>query len=275
LRIGLLPFGEASGWESIADALRGRDIDVIVAEEPATSDVIAASEAGRLQRADCDGAAFFIGEGGTARAVAQAALHVGCPLLLAGTFSSTFFDAAGALAELVAAYDRLLLGEDATDRIASWLHDNRKTERQRGIEAARTLYGQRLLLGGDALVDVVQWQRQFGVTVVRDEPGAAGDFVASDGDVEGALTIQLLRLVTCADAATFVIGGAEWEADVTYARLSRRSGRFVCLLFHGTPDRQRLVARLTAGRLHGVAGNHVAAIRAACEALDVEVIRLD
>jgi hypothetical protein len=275
VRIGFLSFGGGGADTALVEALRARDIDVVVADESAVSGVIAVREAARLSRADCDGVAFFVEPGAVADYVAQAALHIGCPVLLVGPFASVFFDAIGALAEIGVPFDRDLLAYNDIDRITVWLTANRKTERQRGIEAAQKLYGQTLLLPSQANTwgsfDPAQWKRQFGVTIIWGHSEEA-DFHAPDGDVNGALTVRLLSLISGADVRTCTVDELLHEDEQTFARITRRVGRFICVLSRRQVTRVQFALTLMSSRLHSVPGDHVAAMRAACEALDVEVI---
>lgn len=75
-------------------------------------------------------------------------------------------------------------------------------------------------------------------------------------------------------------------ADVaTFARITRRSGRFVATLLRGgfAPEApqlrldcpfERLAATWASSRVHAVVGDHLAAMLAACEALDIETVVL-
>lgn len=296
MRLGILLFRtEGSAAALLTESLRADDHDVVLPE----SDDLGA-EADRLVRADCDGVLFFVGANADSTLVARAALHLNCPLLLSGPFGPAFFEAAGALNEIGIPFERApLLSSKEADFVAAWLRESAKTERQRGSDAARALYGQRLALGGiSAFLDPAQWMSQFGVLIERgggsDAPPA--DFSASDGDANGALTLQLLRLVSgngpVATAIVADLPGAAARLDndlpaaasaATVARITRRSGRFVGVLGRGIIDGRalqldaapaRLRETLAADRLHVAPGEHVGALRAAFETLNIEAIVL-
>jgi hypothetical protein len=142
--------------------------------------------------------------------------------------------------------------------------------------------------------DAALWMHQFGVITTTESEGA--DFAAPDGDSCGALTGHLLSLVSGETITSRVPvvashGGAAEDADTaaTFARITRTQGRFRCLLLRGAlrsdgvtvvrfdcPD-ARLFAAASSPWLHAVPGDHLGALRAACEALDIDttVIRPD
>lgn len=278
-----MSFGADSQVESgrIAEVLRARDVDVVSADEAATTGAVSLSviarEAARLQRADCDGVVLLVneivGEDATPAYFAQAALHFGCPILLLGAFTPAFFEAAAALAEIGVPFDRFVLTAESlvegADRIFAWLTENKKTARQPGIEAAQKLYGQTLALGGDGLIDSALWQRQFGVTVFRGGVDADADFFAPDGDANSALTAHLLRLISGGEP--YVVSIIEpVPAETTLAQIARVRGKFVCLCLRRTATMGEMERHLIASRLWAIPGDYAAALRAACEALDME-----
>ncbi len=127
---------------------------------------------------------------------------------------------------------------------------------------------------------------------------------------DGALTVQLLSLLAAGDDAavsTLALAGPDLNSPdrvrvqtvaadaaaaaaaaaatmLTFARITRRLGRFVCLLVTGTieegallrPDCgvQTLLSAAAAPYLHAAPGDLRAALKAACETLDVEPILL-
>jgi L-fucose isomerase-like protein len=307
-------------------AAKQADVDVVTGEEAISSRSIAKREAARLSRADCDGIVFFVGAGVNPAFVMEAALHVaGIPLLLMGAFSPAFFDALGALSEIGVTADRHLHDEKDNSTLLRWLISNRKDARRPGLEAARKLYGQRFALFDPVprmALDAAQWQSQLGVSVVTFSPGELAtrgnpplldlikdesiDFCAlgagvevtpvslpipcaTHGDVNGALTLNLLHLIGDGERA---VGTVDLETPnfehatgrgVTFARITRRSGRFRCFVAEGTLAennqwfhmKQNPYPFLEAGRLHYISpGTYHSAVRAACEALDIEVVNL-
>jgi L-fucose isomerase-like protein len=138
---------------------------------------------------------------------------------------------------------------------------------------------------------------------------------APPGDAHGALSLQLLHLaaagpVRAAEIVARTVSGLDVTLDppppftaagedagetgngaattVTAARIGRRSGRFVCLLLKGelTPtggdaslrpdaDAGRLLDALGSRYLAIARGDHVGAMKAACEALDFEPLLPD
>lgn len=310
MRFGILSFGSALHPDQtlLADALRARDIDIAAGESAIAAGPDAAREAKRLARADCDGVTFLLTEGAASAAVTEAALHLaGVPILLyAPEAPSTLFAAAGALEEIGAAYDRLLPASGAADpagRTEEWLRENAKPERHRGQEAARRLYGQRLYVPMEApgRPDASLWMHQFGVVLAGAEE--AVDFGAPDGDAYGALTTRLLEAVSGSDAVVRVplaartargegeaLYSAATAADTsaTFARISRRVGRFRCLLLRGelvsdgavtaaarfACPAVALYAAAASPWLHAAPGDHLGTLRAACLALDIEPVIL-
>jgi hypothetical protein len=289
MRLGILPFGERDANEtSLADSLRAMDIDIVLADVPVTSAGSARDEAQRLQRADCDGIFFVVAESARPALGAEAALHIGAPILLGGGSLPCRLETAGVLADVGIPFDRLIAppsGEAAL--IASWLTENGKSERQRGVEAVRKLYGQRLCLSGRTVAttgDTALWLAQFGV-IVSDAGEADCDFIAIEGDALGALTRQLLAFVaddaSVADVtvSNLVEGDSANAPPATFARISRRRNRFQCVMLTGAVsvagytvdcNASRLEAALLSSRLHTVGGAHIGALRAACEALDID-----
>jgi L-fucose isomerase-like protein len=308
MRVGVLPFGSPpTDLDALLEPLRAADVDVVTAESSVATEVDAAREAQRLARADCDGVVLFTdGTYGLFGLIAEAALYLsGTSLLLTGTpGDSTFFDAAGALEELGAQYQRQYHPsslEDWPERVGVWLRENRKDEWQRGSEAARTLYGQRLYVPTEFTApDVGLWGHQLGVVVTRSPDGAS--FTAEYGDAYGALTAQLMRLMVNTDVLVSLIsiteprhpGGTEDGIACTFARITRRAGRFRCLLLRGAlnpyseePDstsnvwfwrcdcsEDALYEMASSPHLHALPGDHIGAMRAACEALDIEPVIL-
>lgn len=186
MRLGILPLGPVPddlGLAALADALRARDVDVVAPAETLQGALAVSKEAERLQRADCDGVLVVVPPGPTSNdlistkpyTTSALALRLpGTPLLLVGTPSPALFDAAGGFEEVGGVwYDRLLLGAGGLPaeqaHVEAWLKENERRERQRGLEAAQKLYGQRLALVGDAptgaAFDAAQWAGQFGVSL--------------------------------------------------------------------------------------------------------------
>ena len=116
----------------------------------------------------------------------------------------------------------------------------------------------------------------------------AGESTKSWAHLE-TLTDRLLELIVGTKTAepvpvALAEDGATQEGDVpaTFARIARRAGRFRCLLLRGvlradgvTVARwhapfDRLVAVASSPWLHGIAGDHIGALRAACQAMDIE-----
>jgi hypothetical protein len=271
MRLGVLTLGHDTHTGYLLDAVRAADIDVVTAEEPITDTPSALREGERIARADADVVLLLVADHAAAAFAGEAILSLGVPLLLTGEFSPALFDAAGTLSEMGVSFDRLLLTGTAEDgeRLLTYLRTNEKRHQQKGIEAAHKLYGQRLSLpptGAMHPLDTAQWLRQFGVTLVPAD--AEANFRADDGDAYGALTIHLLRLLSDTDPVTLPVG-APLDSAFLYVRLSRRAGRFICLALHGDTPPDRLTAHLLSGSLHGIPAEHIAALRAACETLDI------
>jgi hypothetical protein len=271
MRLGVLRFGLGIEIETLLAPLGEAGIDIVTAEAPITDAATALREGERIGRADCDVVLLSVLSEAEAVLVAPAVLTIGCPLLLAGPFSTAFGTAAGALAEIGVGFDRLILTGDATDgeRLLTYFRANERRERQKGIEAAQKLYGQRLaLLASGALppFDAAQWLRQFGIVTVSE--GSEADFSAADGDAYGALTAQLLRLISEQEPRGLSVG-SPLETGDTYAQLARRAGRFVLIAFRGNIEVERIAEIVVGGRLYGVPGDYRAALRAACETLAI------
>jgi hypothetical protein len=270
MRLGLLPFTEYP-TESLINASKSRDIDVVAADKLALSRLAAHEEAQRLSRADCDGVALLVGPETAAAWVAEAALHLHHPLLLTGLTSPAWWQAAGALAEIGVPFDRLPLVD--AERIAAWLQRIEKRQRQKGIEAAHKIYGKRLSLPSGTLVsDPYVWQRQLGITLVTGENEPA-DLTAPDSDIYAAVAEELLHLTT-----------GEWpqrlqlpnlpEPDTTLIQLARQRGRLMCFVGYSIASPEIFAARLLSPTILTAAGDFREAIRAACETLDIEVVPL-
>lgn len=140
-------------------------------------------------------------------------------------------------------------------------------------------------------------------------PGAGGVALPAACGANGALTAQLLSLVVAGDAAvvsTLALAGydpgfpdrlrvrnvagdaAAAIPPATFARITRRMGRFVCLIVMGSventgdgaivlrPDcgSETLLFAAAGPYLHAAPGDLRAALKAACETLDVEPILL-
>jgi len=117
----------------------------------------------------------------------------------------------------------------------------------------------------------------------------------------GALTAQLIALVAGGDDAAAAVstvaltglpndlrvqtvaGNVPTATPLTFARITRRLGRFVCLLVTGNiedatlrPDcgAETLLSAAASPYLHAAPGDLRAALKAACETLDVEPILL-
>ncbi|MBC8104572.1 MAG: hypothetical protein H7Z41_18510 [Cytophagales bacterium] len=299
MRLGVLEFDiSAEGvLESLLGPLRAHDVDVVAREATVITLDAAIREAKRLARADCDGILLMAGEGKGAAplAAAAAALVSGVPLLLAGApGNGGLFEAAGALDEIGAPFDRLIRNDGlASAEVETWLRANAKTERHRGLEAVRRLYGQRLYVPDTVAISVDRslWLHQFGVIVTGEAEGA--EFAALGGDVYGALTARLLELVSGTTPRDLVALGdlaygspAESGVMGTLARISHRAGRFRCLLLQGpvSTDGTRplftgipsgLFAAAASPWLHVTAGEHLGAMRAACLALDIAPVILE
>lgn len=271
MRLGVLTLGQDTHTGYLLDAVRTADIDVVTAEEPIIDTASALREGGRIARADADVVLLLAADPATAALAGEAVLSLGVPLLLAGEFSPALFDAAGTLSEVGVSFDRLLLTGTPEDgeRLLTYIRTNEKRQRQKGIDAAHKLYGQRLglpLSRGIGPLDTAQWLRQFGVSLVPTD--AEADFHADDGDACGALTIHLLRLLSDTDPVTVPVG-APLVPDFIYARLSRQAGRFICLAVQRNTPPDRIADHLLSGRLHGIPTEYTAALRAACETLDI------
>ena len=299
MRLGVLELGSVHlSVQPLLNSLRAQDIDVVVGEGVVTSLGEALSKARRLFRADCDGVLLIVGDGTLLETVSAAAtLLAGVPLLLASYgCSSAFFDAVGALEFIGARFDRVYLANDMPGPdayVKSWLRENAKKERQRGLEAARKLYGQSLYapLETGGLPDAALWMHQFGIIPTTEAEGA--DFAAPTGDACGALTDHLLSLIADVPAnapislVTFQGSeAAENDRKVTLARITRTKGRFRCLLLHGAlRENGTSTARLDCADaplfavaasplLHVVPGDHLGAMRAACESLGIDTVLL-
>ena len=303
MRLGVLEFGSVHpALPPALDSLRSEDIDVVVGESVVESLEDTLREARRLFRADCDGVLMVTGEGFLTETVyvsAAALLLAGIPLLLtAFAPSPMFFDAVGALESIGARFDRVYFVGDNLNPAASvdsWLKENAKKERHRGLEAARKLYGQRLYIPSEkgSLLDAALWMPQFGVIPTTESEGA--DFSALTGDACGALTDHLLTLVTGVPANRPVPllaalpghSDTETEAiDGTFARITPIKGRFRCLLLRGSSQGEyiararfgcsqtELFAAASFPILHFAAGDHLGAMRTACESLGIDTVVL-
>ena len=194
----------------------------------------------------------------------------------------------------------------------AWLGENAKIIRQKGIEAAHKLYGVRLFderaeISDDSLALKLRWLHQFGVLIrTTREPDdvRADDLVASDGGILGALTDRLLRLVSGSDTI-MGISQSQMENDQGYADLPTHTialistypvsrGRQASLdwNFYGrilqgaqTPEGSFRIGRYPFGfleadkderefRFYAVAGDHVGAMRAALNTLDIPTVVL-
>jgi hypothetical protein len=273
-------------------------VDVVTGDSVIGSLEDSVREAKRLARADCDGVLLVAGEGLQLETVSAAAtLLAGVPLLLVGHAGSrAFFDCVGVLEAIGARFDRVYFADGEPNSAAyleAWVQENSKKERQRGLEAARKLYGQRLYVPQETggLPDAALWMHQFGVIATSEAEGA--DFAAPGGDTCGALTDHLLSLVSHKEPFSPVplaasCGGApeEGDIDVTFARVTRTRGRFRCLLLRGSlrahgasivrfdTSNARLFAVAASPWLHAVPGFHPGAMRAACDALDIDSVLL-
>lgn len=254
-----------------------------------------AQEAGeRLGRADCDGVLFWLGEGAKPALVAPAALSLACPLLLCGAKeNAAFYDAAGVLADRGVSFDRLVLPpesdgtHDPANAVEDWLRRNSKKVRQKGTEAAQKLFNKRLILNGASaaqIVDGAQWFHQFGVVVTSAETGVeAGenDLVVQNGNACAALTLFLLRGVCDDGADVRAMGVSEAtaqpqneEGDATFVCIYRRKGRFTCLLAlaSATQTSGGFADVLFTSVLHAAPGDVRTQMKAACAALDIDVV---
>ncbi len=325
MKLGIITFLDAGATredaarlqERIAAWLQSQGHNVVVADALVSSGAAAAAEAERITNADCEGVLFHPGAGAVAGHVLPAALRVNSPILLAGNDAPAFFTAAGALLEVGIPFGRAPGDVDdprTQELIGRWVVEHSPTERQKGEDAAQKLYGMRFALFGDAdpRLDGSQWLSQFGIHVVHAPALPAEeieafcaqqgiDFHARDGDANGALTGQLLGLISEQPVPSFTLRRYDAGADLwtgagpegqatdtrpafTLARITRRSGRFVCALLRGervgdTGLRLHcpyplLADMLAAPRLHAAPGDHVAAAKAACEALDIQAIVL-
>jgi hypothetical protein len=315
MRIGALLFGQTIPLDDVLNSLRVRDIDVVpVSAATSTLDAVV-TEARRLSRADCDGVLLGCVEQADPGHVAAAGVLLnGTPLLAFSAIpgagaSSAVLHAAGALDASGCLYDRLLIAESSPGDdwiphtaagIHAWLTENAKTQRHRGLEAARKLYGQRLFVPESHRptdLDAAGWRYRFGVVCTSEDENA--DFIAGDaGDVYGALTRQLLSLTAASEPVSTVSitgpqGGdaadgdaADGDLPATFARITRHASRHQCLLLRGVlradrasllrldADATAILATAASPLLHAVAGDHLGAIRAACESLDIKPVTL-
>jgi hypothetical protein len=270
MRLGLLPFTDYP-TEPLIDACKSRDINIVMTDKLALSGNVAREEAHRLSRADCDGVTLLVGPETNAAWVAEAALHLHCPLLLVGPASPAWWQSAGALAEIGVPFDRLPLVD--AERILGWLQRVEKRQRQSGIEAAHKLYGKRLSLPtGVTVTDPYLWQRQFGITLVAGENESA-DLTVTDGDLYASTAEELLRLITGESPQRLLLPTLP-EADTTILQLARQRGRFVCFVGYSMASPEIFAARLLSPTLLTAQGDHREAVRAACETLDIEVVPL-
>ena len=276
MRLGVLPFGADTGEAQIAAELRERDVDVVVADEPATTGAIAAREAERLQRADCDAVALFIGDGTPPHRVTQAALYLGCPLVVLGPMLPFVEEASAALKEIGVPHHRLSIADGVRNTLYDWVKENEKAARQPGIEAARKLYGQTLSFSGPRFLAAALWSRQFGVTVVRDdsEDAAAADFSAPDGDADFALALHLLRLISAQEPRVLPAPETPVEDDsvseiVTAAQIILEGTRYVCHARRASSLTDLIKEIPTTNRFAVASGDYIAALRAACESLNL------
>ena len=192
MRIGILSFvgapaaeaGRAVGLrfqDGVVAWLREQEHDVVVADDLAVSAASVMAESERLGRADCDCVVFCFAAESDPGLPPQAELRVSCPILLLGSADpacagvGALFAAAGALDEAGVPFGRLLGGVDdaaVRSRVEAWLRQHDRRTRQRGRDAAQTLYGNRCaLLGsggsGGSEPDPSQWLSQFGVMLER------------------------------------------------------------------------------------------------------------
>jgi hypothetical protein len=296
MRLGVLEFGSLSSIEeAVLNPLRARDVDLVTGLIESLDDSL--REAKRISRADCDGVLLMTGEDLDPVTVpAAATLLAGVPLLLAGHQGSrAFFDCVGALEAIGARFDRIYLINSEPRPAAyleAWLQEHAKKERHRGLDAAYRLYGQRLCISPDTGgLDAPLWMHQFGIIATAEAEGS--DFAAPTGDACGALTDHLLALVAGEPvrqpvelAATQEGHPEEGDIAATFARITRLRGRFRCLLLRGalradgtSPARvecshKDLFAVASSPWLHTVPGEHLGAMRAACDALDIDTVVL-
>lgn len=270
MRLGLFPFTDYP-TSPLIDVWRSCDIDIILPDKPILSRAVVHEAAQRIARADCDGVALLIGAETDVSWVAEAALHLPGPLLLTGPASSTWWQAAGVLAEIGATFDRLPLVD--AERITSWLHRVEKRQRQAGIEAAHKLYGKRFSLAPSTLVtDPYLWQRQFGITLATNEEGST-DPTLSDNDVYAAIAEELLRVIT-GESPTRLLLPSLPEPNTTLLQLARQRGRFQCFVGYSIASPEIFAARLLSPTLLTASGDYREAVRAACETLDIDYVPL-
>ncbi len=300
MRLGVLTFTfDPSLNESMLDPLRARDVDIVTGDGVILSLEDALREAKHMFRADCDGVLLLVGDGLQSEALsAAAALLAGVPLLLAAysrTDADTYFGAVGLLESIGARFDRIYFVPDESELsvyLAIWLEENGKKQRHRGLEAVRKLYGQCLYIPQETggLPDAALWLHQIGIIATSEVDLA--DFAAEDGDACGALTAHLLSLVSGEQSMPVPVAASAGnshgagEASATFAQITRKRGHFRCLLLRGAlrenedPSarfdcfEQALFAAAASPRLHAVTGDHFGAMRAACDALDIETVLL-
>lgn len=285
MRLGILAFDRRYEAEAtITAALAAEGVDIITAEEPVVTGADARREASRLHRADCDGILLLVGGAVRQERLIEAALHLADrPLLVLGDHREAVLEACriltGAGAPTVSRPPDSSPGQPTF--VLEWLRKNRREERQCGFEAVRKLYGQRLSVEPDASsFDKIEWARRFGLVLIDGSNEEEADFKAADGDALGALTRQLLANIAGKEAAIYdlIVGepnpALPSEPEMmTVARISIRQSAYVCTMTtvalsksgfvpDGEPDP-------SVSRPCAIPGNHIGAIRAACESLDI------
>ena len=324
MRLGLLIFDTAgdpiaeTAANALTETLREKDIDVVtntpepdaltgparppeVAPEPTAaiiSNFKGAQEAGaRLSRADCDGVIFWIGETANPAFLPPAVLPLTCPLLLVGQTHAALHEAARPLSDRSVFADKLVAlgdGKNLAEPVNRWLHQNRRSERQKGTSAAHKLFNKRLVFAGEprAFVDAAQWFHQFGV-LVDDEAVEAetDDLVVTEGG-DGCDTLAQFLLSEMSEKHDKEAGGdvnadkfdktftgpfAPTETEnlpdtaAAFFQIFEQNSRFACLITPVAAVKSSPGRFDSYGSLYGLPGDARAKIRAACEALYIDV----
>jgi|GEM_PF-5930234 hypothetical protein len=261
MRIGILAYGENALPNGLLERLRSDDIDTIFAE-PIGSLEMAKAEAERLGRADCDTVVVALGSGYAPRHLALSALFLPVPFLLLPAEHTDATPAEQWLRELriffaTPSIPAPLSLELLAEEIRRWTQENERRERDRGIEWVRQLYGKRIRFVTETPPNPVLWMRQFGIFPVEsDEPADTTWTAPTPAD---AVLLSLLKTLGGIDPIQYSPPTpAPNTESYTWASLVQQGDQFHCQC-----------ALSPAPLWYGVPGNHLGAIRAACEALDI------